>query len=165
MSNLSLHAVTSQNLPALLDLTLRPGQERFVAPVANSLAEAYVTQTAWPRAILDGEDVVGFVMANFDPDNEIEAFRCGIWRLNVAADAQGRGVGRFAVEQVAVQARQRGNERMTVLWVPGEGGPEGFYLRCGFESTGRRVFDQVLGTRTTRHPATATAVDGGASSG
>ena len=35
-----------------------------------------------------GEQVVGFVMANFDPDNELEAFRCGIWRLNVAADAQ-----------------------------------------------------------------------------
>jgi len=27
-------------------------------------------------------------MGNFDPDNEIEAFRAGIWRLNVHADAR-----------------------------------------------------------------------------
>jgi diamine N-acetyltransferase len=55
-------------------------------------------------------------MANFDPDNEVEEFRCGIWRLNVAADAQGRGVGRFAGGAVAEEARRRGNSRLTVLW-------------------------------------------------
>ncbi|WP_235912208.1 GNAT family N-acetyltransferase [Ruania zhangjianzhongii] len=108
-----------------------------------------MTPTAWPRAILDGDVVVGFVMANFDPENELAAFRCGIWRLNVAADQQGRGVGRFAVEGVAREAQSRGRDRITVLWAPGEGGPEGFYLRCGFEPTGEQVFDQLLGARTT----------------
>jgi hypothetical protein len=51
-----------------------------------------------PRLILDEDRVVGFVMGNFDPDNEISAFRAGIWRLNIAADEQGQGYGRFAVE-------------------------------------------------------------------
>lgn len=147
--SLQLCEVTSQNLHALTEFPLRPGQERFVAPVANSIAEAYVTPTAWPRAILDGDDIVGFVMANFDPANEIEAFRCGIWRLNVAADHQGRGVGRFAVEEVAREARRWGNEQMTVLWLQGDGGREDFYLRCGFEPTGERLFGQLLGKRTT----------------
>lgn len=147
---LRLQEVTSDNVNSLMDFTLRPGQERFVAPVARSLAEAYVTPTAWPRAIYNGDDVVGFVMANFDPDNELAAFRCGIWRLNVAADQQRLGVGRFAVEQVAQEALQRGNEQMTVLWAEGEGGPEQFYLRCGFIPTGERLFDQVVGVRSTR---------------
>lgn len=39
----------------------------FVAPVAQSLAEAYVhPDIAWPRLVCDGERVVGFVMAFFD---------------------------------------------------------------------------------------------------
>ena len=63
----------------------------------ESIAEAYVTPTAWPRAIVGGDAVVGFVMANWGPDNELEQFRAGIWRLNVDESAQGTGVGRFAV--------------------------------------------------------------------
>ena len=98
----------------------KPGQERFVAPVVESIAEAYVNPTAWPRVVMDGHEIVGFVMANFDPDNELEAFRAGVWRLNVAADAQGRSAGRFAVEAVADEARRRGVQRITVLWERGK---------------------------------------------
>ncbi len=68
------------------------------APVVESLAEAYIHYgTAWPRLILDDDRVAGFVMGNFDPDNEIDAFRAGIWRLSIAAGEEGRGYGRFAV--------------------------------------------------------------------
>ena len=144
MSTLQLAELTPENVVPAARLRLRPGQERFVAPVAESIAEAYVTPTAWPRVVLDGEEVVGFVMANFDPGHEIEAFRCGVWRLAVAADAQGRGVGRFAVEAVAAEARRRGESRITVLWERGEGGPEEFYLRLGFVPTGE-LFGEVVG--------------------
>jgi diamine N-acetyltransferase len=113
--------------------------------VVNSIAEAYVTPTAWPRVILDDDEVVGFIMGNFDPDNELEAFRAGIWRLNVAAAAQGRGVGRFAVDALADEARRRGVTRITVLWERGDGGPEGFYLRLGFVPTGEELFGEVVG--------------------
>ena len=47
-------------------------------------------------------------MANRDPDNEIPEFRGGLWRLDVADEAKGRGVGRFAVERVCDEARRRG---------------------------------------------------------
>lgn len=144
---LRLAELTVDNLPAAVRLELKPGQERFVAPVVNSIAEAYVTPTAWPRVILDDDEVVGFVMGNFDPDNELEAFRAGIWRLNVAGSAQGRGVGRFAVEAIADEARRRGVNRITVLWVPGDEGPEGFYRSVGFEPTGQILFDEVVGAR------------------
>jgi diamine N-acetyltransferase len=90
--------------------------------------------------------VVGFVMANFDPDNELDVARCLIWRLNVAADAQGRGVGRFAVDAVADEARRRGQSRLTVLWERGAGGPEDFYLKVGFRPTGE-FSGEVVGTK------------------
>jgi diamine N-acetyltransferase len=82
--------------------------------------------------IVDDDQVIGFVMANFDPDTEQEAFRCGIWRLNVAAAAQGQGAGRFAVDAVIEEARRRGQTRLTVLWEKGSDGPEGFCLKLGF---------------------------------
>ena len=147
MTELRLEPPARSTLADLLALKLKPGQERFVAPIADSLAEAYVTPTAWPRVILRDDAVLGFVMANFDPDNELAPFRCGIWRLNVAAEAQGSGAGRFAVEEVAREARKRGWDHLTALWEQGEGGPEGFYLRCGFKPTGETLFGEVVGAK------------------
>ena len=146
MTNLRLAELTPDNIDAAIGLELRPGQERFVAPVVRSIAEAYVHSTAWPRVVIDDGQVVGFVMANFDPANELEAFRCGIWRLNVAGAAQGRGVGRFAVDAVAEEARRRGQTRITVLWETGPGGPEDFYLKMGFVPVGE-MFGEVVGAK------------------
>ena len=88
---LRLAELTPDNVQAACGIEVKPEQRRFVAPVAESLAEAYVHYgTAWPRLILDDDRVVGFVMGNFDPDNEIDAFRAGIWRLSIAAGEQRR---------------------------------------------------------------------------
>ena len=146
--DLRLAEITPSNVVEACRLTVRPEQEGVVSPVAVSLAEAYANPpTAGPRLVTDGDGgpVVGFVMAGFDPGNASPAFRCGIWRLNVAAAAQGNGVGRFAVQAVAAEARRRGNDRLTVLWVRHAHGPEGFYLRLGFRPTGEEVFGQVAG--------------------
>ncbi len=117
-----------------------------MAPVAWSLAEAYVNpEIAWPRLVFDGDELVGFVMGGFDPHGPVDAFRCGVWRLNIAAGRQGNGYGRFAVEQVLAEARRRGQHRATVLWVPDEHGPENFYLRLGFRPTGEVIHDQIVG--------------------
>ncbi|MFE0376372.1 GNAT family N-acetyltransferase [Streptomyces inhibens] len=149
-SALRLEKVTPDNVEAACRLKVRPDQEGLVAPVARSLAEAYAQpDIAWPRLIFDGEQLVGFVMGfflvQFDPDNPDDRFRSGIWRLNIAADQQGRGYGRFAVQSVCDELRRRGQPRATVSWVPGKHGPEKFYLRLGFVPTGELSGDQVVG--------------------
>lgn len=144
MSDLRLAELSAENLPAVIRIPPAVGEKAHVAPVLHSIAEAYVTPTAWPRAILDGDDVVGFVMANWDAGNEVPEFRSGIWRLNVAEEAKGRGVGRFAVAQVADEARRRGFDRITVMWEPAADGPEGFYLAVGFEKIGE-LFGETVG--------------------
>ena len=146
-----LTTVTPDNVREACALAVEPGQENFVAPVAHSLAEAYAQpEIAWPRLVHDGDRLVGFVMGAFDPDSPVDYFRCGIWRLAVAAGHQGRGYGRFAVEEFCAEARRRGRDRVTVLWVPGPGGPEGFYLRCGFTPTGQEFHGQVVAERLLR---------------
>lgn len=143
-----LAELTPSNVAAACRIGVRPEQQKFVAPVAESIAEAYVHYgTAWPRLIVDDDRVVGFVMGGFDPEAEIDAFRAGIWRLNIAADEQGKGYGRFAVEAVAAEARRRGLKRITVSWIQGDDGPEDFYLRLGFTPTGQILGGEVVGAR------------------
>lgn len=147
---LRLAKVTTANFDAVVGLKVRPSQEHLVAPVMKSLAEAYVyPDIAWPRAIVDDDRLVGFLMAfldiDFAGDGTGTDIRSGLWRLNVAAGEQSRGIGRFAVEAVAAEIRRRGGNRLTASWHPGEDGPEGFYLKLGFRLTGEMSGDQKVG--------------------
>ncbi|MGA1837516.1 GNAT family N-acetyltransferase [Herbiconiux sp. 11R-BC] len=145
MSELRLEELSASNIVAANTLTLKPGQEQFVAPVSHSIAEAYVNPaTAWPRVVLEDDEVVGFIMGNFDPDAQEDIFRGCIWRMNVAADAQGHGVGRFAVRALADEARSRGFDRITVIFEPGEAGPAAFFERIGFEQIGETPYGETI---------------------
>ncbi|MFE7110776.1 GNAT family N-acetyltransferase [Streptomyces sp. NPDC057575] len=150
-SSLRLEKVTADNVEAACQLKVRPDQDGLVKPVAWSLAQAYATpDIAWPRLVFDGDQLVGFVMAFFDvrfyPDDPNDTrLRSGLWRLNIAADQQGHGYGRFAVEAVCEEVRRRGQTRATVTFVPGEHGPEQFYFRLGFRLTGEKAEDEVVG--------------------
>ncbi|MFY1672753.1 GNAT family N-acetyltransferase [Plantactinospora sp. WMMB334] len=142
-----LERITPENVVAACQLRVRPDQEGIVAPVAQSLAEAYAQpDVAWPRLIYDGDRLVGFVMAfllvRLDPADQP---RSGLWRLTVAAGEQGRGYGRFAVEAVCAELRRRGEKRAFVAWIPGEHGPERFYRRLGFRLTGEQLDGEVVG--------------------
>ncbi|MCM2413882.1 GNAT family N-acetyltransferase [Streptomyces sp. RKAG290] len=148
-SPLRLVPVTPDNVEAACALKVRPDQNRLVKPVAWSLAQAYASpDIAWPRLIVDGEQLVGFVMAfldvQFDSGKPDDRLRSGLWRLNIAAERQGRGYGRFAVEAVNDELRRRGGTRTTVSYVPGARGPEEFYRKLGFRATGELSGDQVV---------------------
>ncbi|MEU9351746.1 GNAT family N-acetyltransferase [Streptomyces griseoloalbus] len=144
-----LEEITPKNLKAALGIRVRPDQEFAVAPVVNSLAEAYVhPAAAWPRLIMDGDRAVGFLMAFLDIDWHEDGgsvVRSGLWRLNIAAEEQGKGYGRFAVESVAAELRRRGGKEFYVTWHPGDNGPEGFYLGLGFRKNGEVVEDETVG--------------------
>lgn len=144
-----LEEITPQNFDAAVGIRVRPDQEHAVSPVMQSLAEAYVhpAGVAWPRLIVDGERPVGFLMAFFDIDwhGDGTLHRSGLWRLNIAADAQGHGYGRFAVRMVAEELLRRGKKSLYASWHPGPTGPETFYLGLGFQTTGEVSGDQTVG--------------------
>jgi GNAT superfamily N-acetyltransferase len=146
MADLRLEELSATNIVAANSLTLRPGQEQFVTPTSYAIADAFINPlTTWPRVVLDGDRVVGFVRGNFDPDHAQEEFRSCIWRINVAADSQGAGVGTFAVFALADEARRRGFKQLTVIWDRGEQGPEEFFLRIGFAITGQTQYGENIG--------------------
>ncbi|MFI1193534.1 GNAT family N-acetyltransferase [Micromonospora sp. NPDC020750] len=149
MSPLHLEKITPGNVDAACDLRVRPDQEHLVEPVARSLAEAYAwPDVAWPRLVYDGDELVGFLMGFFRipwREDTPTDLRSGLWRLNIAAEKQGRGYGRFAVRSVAEEARRRGETRIHTTWEPGDDGPEEFYLRLGFRVNGERSGGQTVG--------------------
>jgi GNAT superfamily N-acetyltransferase len=107
MADLRLEELSAATIVAANSLTLRPGQEQFVTPPSYAIADAVIDpMTSWPRVVLDGDTVVGFIRGNFDDDNPLPEFRSCIWRINVAADAQGAGIGKFAIMGLADEARR-----------------------------------------------------------
>lgn len=148
-----LEPVTPRNLDAVCAVQVRPEQESYVEPVVRSLAEAYVhSHLAWPRAIMDGDQCVGFVMAFLDvhwhEDDPPHVTRSGLWRLNIDAAHQRKGYGRYAVDATCAFLAGRGRDEFAyVTWEPGEHGPEAFYLGLGFELTGELSGTQTVARR------------------
>jgi diamine N-acetyltransferase len=146
MAELRLEDLSASNIVAANQLSLKPGQEQFIAPVTYSAESSVVNpDTAWQRVALLDDRVVGFIHGNFDPENEHEEFRACIWRINVDAEAQGQGVGRFLTQALAEEAKRRGFDRITVLWEPGEEGPGEFFHRIGFRDTGETAYGDIIG--------------------
>ena len=145
MSELRVVELSASTIVAVNNLSLKPGQEQFLAPVSYGIAATVVDpRTSWQRVVLDGDQVVGFVSANFDPDAAEEHFRSVLWRINVDADDQRRGVGRFAVEALVDEARSRGFDSVTVIYEAGDGGPEAFFRRVGFTPVGETEYSEVI---------------------
>jgi diamine N-acetyltransferase len=137
LTGLRLETVTQENVRAACKLRLRADQDDLVAPVAWSLADAYtMPDVAWPRLIYDGDQAVGFIMAAFAPEHENPLFHSYLWRLNIGAEHQGKGYGRFAVEELSQEVTRRGQHRLTVSYHAGQHGPEAFYRRLDFHPTG-----------------------------
>ena len=133
MAEVTLREVTADTVRAVCRLQVGPGQERFVAPNAVSIAQAYFEPKAWFRAIYAGEEPVGFVMLYDDPEKP-EYY---LWRLMVAGDHQRRGHGRAALGLVVDRVRSRpGARELLTSCVPGDGGPRPFYEALGFAATG-----------------------------
>ena len=145
MTELRLVELSADTIVQVNTLSLKPGQEQFLAPVSYGVAASVVNpKTAWQRVVLVDDEVVGFVSANFDPDASPEYFRSVLWRVNVDADEQRRGVGRFAVEGLLEEARQRGFDHLNVIYEAGDNGPEAFFLRVGFSPVGETEYGEII---------------------
>jgi diamine N-acetyltransferase len=128
-----LREVTGETVRAICRLEVAADQVAFVAPNAVSFAEAYFEPKAWFRAIYADDEPVGFAMLSLDPEKP-EYY---LWRLMIAAGAQGRGYGRAAVHLLVDHVRTLpGATELLVSWVPADGGPEPFYRGLGFIPTG-----------------------------
>ena len=134
----TLREITADTVRSVLWLSVGPGQERFVAPNAVSLAQALFSPEAWHRAVYRGDELVGFVMVSDEKNKQPPKDKpeIGLWRLMVDQRYQGQGIGKDIVRLVAEHARSRGYDKLFTSYVAGPDGPEKFYLGLGFVPTG-----------------------------
>jgi RimJ/RimL family protein N-acetyltransferase/GNAT superfamily N-acetyltransferase len=143
--SVELVEITDEILPQVLRLATHRSQQRFVAPVVTSLAEALILQgsggialPAWYRAVRADADLVGFVMVD-----RSQPGRPYLWRLLVDRLHQRRGIGSRVIDLVVEQCRAWGDDTLIVSWSPGKGSPEPLYLARGFVPTGVIVDGEV----------------------
>jgi diamine N-acetyltransferase len=137
----TLCEITDDNRDAVLALSVAPTQEKFVASVRESLADAaaYPEANPWFRAVYSQGAPVGFVMLSWNvvprqPDIIGPWF---LWRIIVDRRHQGLGYGAEVVRRVAEIIREEGATELLTSYVPEAGGPAGFYERLGFVPTGQ----------------------------
>lgn len=144
---LVLQEVTRANYRDALKLKVAPGQERFVAPNAVSIAQAKFHPEAWYRLIVAGTTPVGFAMLEDwtqcpgdAPQDWLAEPYVGLWRFMIDARFQSLGFGSGALALLIEHARTRPRARVMLLsFVEADGGPEPFYRRFGFARTGEIV--------------------------
>ena len=141
-----LREINNDNLRAILLLRVTPSQERFVAPNAVSIAQAYFHRdSAWFRGIYDGDTPVGFVMLDDKP--EVPSYT--LWRFMIDSAHQRKGYGRQALDLIFAHVKGRpGAKELLTSCVDAAGGPGSFYERLGFTYTG--AMDE--GERVMRRP-------------
>lgn len=129
---ISLREVTKYNVSNICKLRVKPSQEDFVLPNAFSIAQAHFNPAYWFRAIYLGEYTpIGFVMIRWWPDYYLIRFM-------IDSHYQGHGYGRAAIGLVIGHIRKTFPmaKEITLSYIPGEGCPEPFYRKLGFEPTG-----------------------------
>lgn len=153
---IELRKVDDENIWDIVDLTVKPEQENFVASNVQSILEAYVTVTAGevalPFGIYNDDTLVGFVMfgygSNGDEDEpEIAEGNYCIWRFMIDKDHQGKGLGKQAVKASIDYLRSEPVNSAQFCWLSYE--PENvvarrLYQSVGFQENGEMCGDEIV---------------------
>lgn len=131
--DVDLREITMDNFAECIRLHVAENQRSFVASNVYSLAEAKADGVSNPFAIYASEQMVGFIMYDFEPKED----RGYITRLMVDVAHQGNGYGRAAMLQVIdlFKANPDCKEIYTSV-APANERAKGLYQRLGFELTG-----------------------------
>lgn len=147
-SIVTLAEITFETVRDILKLDAGDPGRNFVAANALSLAEAQFNPGAWFRAVYRDETPLGFVML-LDPAlsgaRSRGPLRPGdvfLWRLMIDHRSQRSGLGRQTLDRVRTHVSSLPHAARWVTSAIAEpGGPEGLYLRYGFQPTGQRRGD------------------------
>jgi diamine N-acetyltransferase len=127
-----------------LSESLPPAQRRMVADNAISIAQAHYSENAWMRSINLEDTPIGFILLHFgsDYDDGIDCPGAFLWRMMIAEPYQVQGYGREALLYLVEHLKAQGWRALYTSTGLGEGSPQAFYLKFGFEPTGEHYGDQ-----------------------
>ena len=114
-----LELVNKDNFDQVLDLEVAPKDQRRVASVEYSLAQAWLyrdSEDLFPYAVKSGQLTVGFLLLSYQPmENSYY-----IWRLLIDQKYQNQSFGKEVIRQVLQRARDDQQcHKVTVNYVIG----------------------------------------------
>lgn len=131
-----LELVNKDNFDQVLDLEVAPKDQRRVASVEYSLAQAWLyrdSEVLFPYAVKSGQLTVGFLLLSYQPmENSYY-----IWRLLIDQKYQNQGFGKEVIRQVLQRARDDQKcHKVTVNYVIGNHKMRYILEKFGFQPVG-----------------------------
>ena len=138
-----LRTITENNFIDAFHLKLAPGQEKYVSHPIRSLAQAYVYRDqCQPFGIYADGKMIGYVMVIYDYDVP----EYDIWHMMIDEEAQGRGYGSSALDQVLnyIRAKPFGvSDRVALTCNKNNLVARQLYEKKGFLATGIEDEDEI----------------------
>lgn len=132
---IGLELVNKENFDAVLQVRLAEADERKVASVEYSLAQAWLYREEGhllPYAVKSGQKVVGFVLLSIQEDKSYF-----VWRLLIDSHYQNRGYGKEVIRQVIGLAKEDPScHTVTMNYVIGNHKMRYILEKFGFQSVG-----------------------------
>ncbi|MBE2194089.1 MAG: GNAT family N-acetyltransferase [Anaerolinea sp.] len=130
---MSLQPITADNWRLVVRLSLKPGQEHFVAPNWYSILQAHF-EGGSAKAIYTAETLIGFVWYTFDAQTN----QWWIVRFMISAEHQGKHYGRAALHTIIREIRDQHHPAEIYISFEPENEPaRKLYESIGFADTGR----------------------------
>ena len=131
-----LELVNKDNFDQVLDLGVAPKDQRRVASVEYSLAQAWLyrdSEYLFPYAVKSGQLTVGFLLLSYQPmENSYY-----IWRLLIDQKYQNQSFGKEVIRQVLQRARDDQQcHKVTVNYVIGNHKMRYILEKFGFQPVG-----------------------------
>ena len=131
-----LELVNNDNFDQVLDLEVAPKDQRRVASVEYSLAQAWLyrdSEDLFPYAVKSGQLTVGFLLLSYQPmENSYY-----IWRLLIDQKYQNQSFGKEVIRQVLQRARDDQQcHKVTVNYVIGNHKMRYILEKFGFQPVG-----------------------------
>lgn len=139
---INFRKITEENFDAIIQMK-RPEGERFVAPNAVFLAQAWLYREdgdVFPFAIYEDDTAVGFMLL----EEDIEEKRLDLWRIMLPPEHEGKGYGTAAVKLMLQYTRDSGRYKsIGLLCAPENRNARHIYDKLGFRPTGEICYVDV----------------------
>ena len=151
---IELRKIDHDNWENVIKLEVSQDQKSFVASNIYSLAECYVDLTEGsppiPYAIYNGDELVGFAMANYDEvddDDEDSDHVYHICRLMIDKKHQNKGFGKASMIKMIELFKTFPLGKavaITTSYEPTNEHARGLYKSLGFVETGDMLDDEII---------------------
>lgn len=134
--------ITEDNFEAIIKMK-RPEGEKFVAPNAVSLAQAWLYREngdVFPFAVYNDDTVVGFMLL----EEDMEQNELILWRIMLPPEQEGKGYGTAAVKLLIQYAKESGRyKKLTLLCAEENVIARHIYDKLGFLPTGEIKYGDI----------------------